>query len=212
MKTNDMKTLKKSQAGADSNEGNVSFKEFADTFMAVGRGDQPPPDWAGKEVYVSDKAREFWSSGCSAKLLSDLATLIGDNWVLLSAIDNKQWESVAEFAQAIGRAESNVSRSLSKLERFGLVTLVPTSGRKKKPEITSRKLSFEMDVVTGEVKLLNSGRKTSKESKETKEFLSRCAGHWTDKHSTAKAQRRPPENSGDKPGRNDISTRRLRTA
>jgi predicted transcriptional regulator len=140
----------------------VSFNEFAETFMAVGRGEQIPPDWAGRHVYVSEKAREFWSTETSkdskAKSLSHFVKLIDDNLSLLSAIQSHQWNSVAELASAIARKEPNVSRSLSKLERFGVVTLVPTEGRKKKPEIASRKLAFEIDVVTGAVELIESPR------------------------------------------------------
>lgn len=154
-----------------SSSGIVSFKEFSDTLMAVGRGEMPSPEWAGKTVYASEKAKEFWSAGSTertvakAKSLSAFAKLIDENRDLLSAIGGKHdWDSVAEVATAIGRAEPNVSRSLSKLERYGVVSLVPGAGRKKKPEISSRRLSFEVDVVTGDVLLIEEKQVTAKRS------------------------------------------------
>lgn len=147
----------------------VSFKEFAETFMAVGRGEQSPPDWAGQHVCVSDKAKEFWSTGATrgskAKSLSHFVKLIDDNLSLLSAIQEHEWNSVAELASAIARKEPNVSRSLSKLERFGVVTLVPAEGRRKKPEIVSSKLAFEIDLVTGAVELIESPRERAEKAR-----------------------------------------------
>lgn len=157
--------------GGSSSGGVVSFKEFSDTLMAVGRGEMPAPEWAGKTVYASEKAKEFWSAGSNeragakAKSLSAFAKLIDENRDLLSAIGGKHhWDSVAEVATAIGRAEPNVSRSLSKLERYGVVSLVRGAGRKKKPEISSRRLSFQVDVVTGDVLLIEEKQAPTKRS------------------------------------------------
>lgn len=154
-----------------SSGGIVSFKEFSDTLMAVGRGEMPAPEWAGKTVYASEKAKEFWSAGSNertvakAKSLSAFARLIDENRDLLSAIGGKHhWDSVAEVATAIGRAEPNVSRSLSKLERYGVVSLVPGAGKKKRPEISSRRLSFQVDVVTGDVLLIEEEQAAAKRS------------------------------------------------
>ncbi len=151
--------------------GIVSFKEFSDTLMGVGRGEMPAPEWTGKTVYASEKAKEFWSGRsdertvAKAKSLSAFARLIDENRDLLSAIGGKHhWDSVAEVATAIGRAEPNVSRSLSKLERYGVVSLVPGAGRKKKPKISSRRLSFQVDVVTGDVLLIEEEQATANRS------------------------------------------------
>jgi hypothetical protein len=39
---------------------NVPFSEFAERIKAVASGEATLPAWAGKRVYGSDAARQFW--------------------------------------------------------------------------------------------------------------------------------------------------------
>jgi len=131
----------------------VPFDEFAARVKAVARGEASLPDWAGKTVYATESARQHWTQPelmQNAKLAS-LAKLLADNQDLLDAIRTRQPGSVAELAKTVKRSDSNVSRSLSKLEKFGIVLLTLAGGRVKRPTLVADRVIFEVNVVAGQV-------------------------------------------------------------
>lgn len=133
----------------------VRPEEFATALANAVRGEGAMPEWAGKRVYASPQAKAFWEGDdVGASSLSSFARLIGDNRELLQAIERGDAMSVADIARSVGRAQPNVSRSLSKLERYGVVSLHQGVGRAKQVQISSRRMRFELDVLSGEVTLI----------------------------------------------------------
>lgn len=72
--------------------------------------------------------------------------LTPENRSLLATIEQKKPESVAELARLVGRAEPNVSRTLSKLEACGFVRLRQGAGKTKIPEVAIHRLTVDMDI------------------------------------------------------------------
>jgi predicted transcriptional regulator len=141
----------------------VPFDEFTARVKAVARGEAPLPDWAGKTVYATESARQHWTQPefmQNAKLAA-FAKLLVDNQDLLDAIRTHNPNSVAELAKTVKRSDSNVSRSLSKLEKFGIVLLKLAQGRAKRPMLVADRVIFEVNVVAGRVAI---SRHTSTEA------------------------------------------------
>jgi DNA-binding transcriptional ArsR family regulator len=139
----------------------VRPEDFVTALANAVRGERAMPDWAGNRVYASPQAREFWEAGdAGAASLSSFARLIGDNRELLQAIERGDAMSVADIAKSVGRAQPNVSRSLSKLERYGVVSLHQGAGRTKQVQISSRRMRFELDVLSGQVTLVPASEAT----------------------------------------------------
>lgn len=112
----------------------------------------PKPEWMGKQVHVGDKAvadwEEYESRSVEVGELASFGKLIGDNQDLLQAIEREHPQSIADLSKSIGRADGNVSRSLAKLEKLGLVKLISIAGSKaKRPELAVRKMRVEVDVI-----------------------------------------------------------------
>jgi predicted transcriptional regulator len=72
--------------------------------------------------------------------------LTPENRQLLAMIDEKKPNTVAELARMAGRAESNVSRTLSKLEAYGFVRLRQGAGKSKIPEVAIHRLTVDIDI------------------------------------------------------------------
>lgn len=80
--------------------------------------------------------------------LASFGKLMGDNRDLLRAIQNFHPQSIAGLSKSIGRAESNVSRTLAKLTKMGVVKLTAVEGSKaKRPELAMCGLRVELDVL-----------------------------------------------------------------
>lgn len=77
----------------------------------------------------------FPSMSAAARILSD------ENLVLLKAIREQHPESIDDLAALVGKAQSNVSRSLHAMEPYGLVKL-EKSGRVVTPVATFEHLSM----------------------------------------------------------------------
>lgn len=112
----------------------------------------PKPEWMGKTVHIGDKAVVDWDEYESRSIevgeLASFGKLIGDNQDLLQAIEREHPQSIADLSKSIGRADGNVSRSLAKLEKMGLVKLIPIEGTNaKRPELAVRKMRVEVDVI-----------------------------------------------------------------
>jgi predicted transcriptional regulator len=79
----------------------------------------------------------------SAEALMRLFTQ--QNLDLLSVIEHEKPRSVSALADRIGREQGNVSRTIAKFERAGIVRLV-ADGREKRPEMVVRNLRIELDL------------------------------------------------------------------
>ena len=110
------------------------------------------PSWTGQKAYVGKKAVSDWNAYEAKKIgmgeLASFGKLMGDNHDLLRAIDHFHPKSIADLSKSIGRAESNVSRTLAKLTKIGVVKLVAVEGSKsKRPELALRQMRVELDVL-----------------------------------------------------------------
>jgi predicted transcriptional regulator len=86
--------------------------------------------------------------------LDSFSKLYSNNLDLISALANDHPESIVALAKLIKREESNVSRTLNKLEKFGLVELVPSkTGRTKRPVLVMKMVRFDLDLLSGRMSL-----------------------------------------------------------
>ena len=129
----------------------VSAAEILRQARAHAKGEEKP-SWAGQKIYVGDQAVKDWEAYDSRDIgmgeLASFGKLMGDNRDLLRAIQNMHPKSIADLSKAIGRAESNVSRTLAKLTKMGVVKLTAVEGSKaKRPELAMRRVRVELDVI-----------------------------------------------------------------
>jgi predicted transcriptional regulator len=131
----------------------VSFHEIAERVKAVAKGEAQLPDWAGETVYASEGARRSWTEPriVEQALLASLAKLLADNRDLLEAIRHSRPISVAALAKTVHRSDSNVSRSLGKLVKVGIVGLRSAEGKAKQPVLEADRVLLELDVLSGQV-------------------------------------------------------------
>ena len=111
-----------------------SLRSLRDEMRAVARGGRESPSEAGEPSFESAEAL--------------LRLLNAENRQLLAIIASKRPQSLAELAQLAGRAESNLSRTLAKLQAMGIVAMTEGEGRAKIPTLVVRKLHVEIDVCT----------------------------------------------------------------
>lgn len=109
-----------------------SMKQLKAEMLAVTRGRRQPPVDAGQMSFDSVEAV--------------MRLLTPDNRQLLAVIEKNRPTSVADLARMVGRAESNVSRTLSKLVAGGFVRLRPGAGKAKVPEVVIHRLTVDIDV------------------------------------------------------------------
>lgn len=76
------------------------------------------------------------------------SVLTPDAMKLMQVLSAGDIRSVRELAQALDRAEPNVSRSLSRLVEAGLVRLVREGGRTR-PELVAQEVSLRLNFATG---------------------------------------------------------------
>ena len=110
----------------------LSMQELKQEMLSVARGERKARADAGQASFESVEA--------VMRLLS------AENRRLLAVIEKKKPASVAELARLVGRAEPNVSRTLSKLVSSGFVRLKPGIGKAKVPEVVIHKLTVDIDV------------------------------------------------------------------
>lgn len=83
-------------------------------------------------------------------LLCSLSKLLGDNHDLLARMAMDKDKSIADLARAINRAESNVSRTLLKLQAVGLIAMESEPGRRgKRPILLAEKTRLCINLRTG---------------------------------------------------------------
>lgn len=109
-----------------------SLRELRDEMKAAVRGQQPAPDGVGHGSFDSVEAV--------------VRLLTAENRSLLATIEQKKPQSIAELANLVGRAEPNVSRTLSKLVATGFVRLKEGAGRAKIPEVAIHRVTVDIDV------------------------------------------------------------------
>lgn len=109
-----------------------SLRQLRDEMRAVARGAQPAPADAASPSFESAEAL--------------LRLLNPENRALLALIDSERPQSLADLARLSGRAESNLSRTLGKLEAMGVIRLIEGQGRAKVAELVVRKFVVEIDV------------------------------------------------------------------
>lgn len=109
-----------------------SFHDLRDEMKAVARGDIPPP---------ADHPKVLFSSAAAVAQL-----LTPENRELLRLIRDERPSSIEALAQMSGKAQPNVSRSLEKLERAGLIRMHAGPGKTKQPEVIVRTVRIEIDV------------------------------------------------------------------
>lgn len=76
--------------------------------------------------------------------LKTAAEVLDRNRELIRLIHDEHPESVKELAALSGRAESNVSRSLKRLEAYGIVRMINT-GKTRRPEALAREFDIRME-------------------------------------------------------------------
>lgn len=136
-----------------------TFRSVIDDMKAAARGRKPAKN-APKHSFESVPAYIGWEKRKRSgkpyfvhyQSVESLARLLTDeNRRLLNLIANKRPLSIAILASWVHRAPSNVTRTLSKLQKLGLLELVPGPGKTKVPRLNVEKLRFEVDVRSGKV-------------------------------------------------------------
>jgi predicted transcriptional regulator len=107
--------------------------------LAVARKEREAPVDAGETSYESQEV--FESAEAIVRLLTP------ENRHLLSLIESHRPESVAELANLAGRAEPNVSRTLSKMAATGFVKLIEGAGRAKRPALLAHEVIIKINVL-----------------------------------------------------------------
>lgn len=96
-----------------------------------------PKRWFDSEETA--RAADDVSAEAVVKLLSP------ENVMLLQVIGREKPPSVQRLAELVGRKQSNISRTLKKLEKAGIVRLVAGAGRERKPQLVARRVKLEID-------------------------------------------------------------------
>lgn len=110
-----------------------SMKELEEEMRAVARGERDAPDDAALPSVESADAL--------------IRLLTPENRSLLRVIRDERPQSIADLARLTQRAESNLLRTLGKLEGVGLIELRMVE-RRKVPVLRIGKLRLEIDPFT----------------------------------------------------------------
>ncbi|MFL6936858.1 MAG: MarR family transcriptional regulator, partial [Xanthobacteraceae bacterium] len=73
--------------------------------------------------------------------------LSAENLKLLHLIGTRRPASVRELAVLVKRKESNLSRTLKKLQQAGIVAFEPGPGRTRAPRLVARRVTLDLDLV-----------------------------------------------------------------
>src|ERR1043166_625578 len=102
-----------------------------------------PERWFDSEATAEKALGPKTSPEAMVKLLSS------ENLRLLHLIATKRPSSVRELAALVRRKESNLSRTLKKLEQVGIVALQKGPGRTRRPRLVARRVTLELDLARG---------------------------------------------------------------
>jgi predicted transcriptional regulator len=106
---------------------------------AVAKG--VPKRWFDSEEAALQSSASDVSAEAMVKLLSP------ENLAMLQVISRDKPESMRRLAELTGRKESNLSRTLRKFEKAGLVKLTPGPGRMRKPLLIASRVRLEIDLI-----------------------------------------------------------------
>jgi predicted transcriptional regulator len=107
-----------------------TMRELEAEMRAVARGEKPAPADAARTTFESVDAL--------------IRLLTPENRALLAVIRDRKPQSIAELAKLTGRAASNLTRTLAKLEAVGFVSM-QGEARRKIPVSIVKKLRVEID-------------------------------------------------------------------
>ena len=107
-----------------------SMNDLEDELRAVARGEKPAPADAARPSFESVEAL--------------IRLLTPENRRLLAIIRDRKPQSINELAEITGRAASNLTRTLAKLEAVGFVQM-RTVERRKVPTPAVHRLHVEID-------------------------------------------------------------------
>ncbi|MFI5013575.1 MAG: MarR family transcriptional regulator [Hyphomicrobiales bacterium] len=83
-----------------------------------------------------------------AKRAEALVKLLSkENMALLHLIERRHPASLRELAALAGRKESNLSRTLKKLEEIGIVGFEKGNGRMRAPRLLAHRVTLDLDLV-----------------------------------------------------------------
>ena len=106
-----------------------------------------PRQWfentAAAEAATVKKAR---GASASASPEAMVKLLSGGNLALLQFIAARRPSSMRELADLTGRKESNLSRTLKKLQEAGIVTLEAGAGRTRVPRLAAQRVTLDLDL------------------------------------------------------------------
>lgn len=100
-----------------------------------------PKRWFDSEEAALQSSASDVSAEAMVKLLSP------ENLAMLLVISRDKPESMRQLAELTGRKESNLSRTLKKFEKAGLVKLTPGPGRVRKPLLIASRVRLEIDLI-----------------------------------------------------------------
>ena len=153
----------------------MSFRGLIDEMKMVGAGKKKPSPRSDRNSYESKAAHAFamklakgkGAAAPSAKALAtaaelDIAALAGvtrlmsrENQILLRLIAQGGVLSLSDLAEKSHRAETNLSRTVKKFERIGVLKLVPGIGRAKIPTLAMKSFQVNVNVITGKFSVLS---------------------------------------------------------
>jgi predicted transcriptional regulator len=102
-----------------------------------------PKRWFDSEKTAAKAVGATASPEAMVKLLSE------QNLALLHLIATKRPGSVRELSELARRKESNLSRTLKKLQEAGIVRLEKGPGRTRAPRLVARRVTLDLDLVGG---------------------------------------------------------------
>jgi predicted transcriptional regulator len=92
-------------------------------------------------------AEETAAKTLGAKRAEALVKLLSEaNMALLHLIESRRPNSLHELAMLAGRKESNLSRTLEKLEEVGIVGFEQGAGRARAPRLLARRITLDLVV------------------------------------------------------------------
>jgi predicted transcriptional regulator len=100
-----------------------------------------PKQWFDSHETAARSLATKASAEAMVKLLSP------ENLALLNLIRTKRPESVHALALLADRAESNLSRTLKKLQEAGIIELAKGAGKTLVPRLLAQRVTLELDLV-----------------------------------------------------------------
>lgn len=100
-----------------------------------------PKRWFDSEETAAKAMGRQSSAEAMVKLLS------AENLVLLQTIAETRPTSVRSLAEQTHRKESNLSRTLKKLQEAGIIDFEEGTGRSRAPRLVARRVTLELDLV-----------------------------------------------------------------